>query len=193
MHDKMATIELKEEHLHLIQAALDFYSRVGIGQFGVIKDHPTFERFLEKVCRPDKTPEVGDKTPQGEILEIKNGKALINGSVNKDGRWHSKKQWKKLEDVVLSTNYSRYHEIRDVVDAALVYPRNRLINDMEMPRQGSWGIYHPDVDDSCRVAFDILQVIRHEFWKRRGEKTFTVDSSVHHSSGNTGVVKVKLD
>jgi hypothetical protein len=117
----MNKLELTDEQLWLVQQALDFYSRVGIGQFNVIKEHPTFEIYLEDVCRPTKEPEVGDRTPQGEILEIKNGKALINGSVDKKlNRWCDKKEWKKLKDVKLSTDYSRYHRIRDNVDMMLV-------------------------------------------------------------------------
>jgi hypothetical protein len=177
----MNKLELTDEQLWLVQNALDFYSRVGIGQFNVIKEHPTFEIYLEDVCRPTKEPEVGDRTPQGEILEIKNGKALINGSVDKKlNRWCDKKEWKKLKDVKLSTDYSRYHRIRDNVDMMLVQPRNMLINDTTMNSNGSWGIHHPSVDDSCRMAFDIVQVIRHEKWKNNPDRnTMTVDSHTH--------------
>lgn len=179
----MNILELTDEQLSLVQQALDFYSRVGIGQFSVIKDHPTFERHLEEVCRPDKEPEVGDRTPQGEILEIKKGKALINGSVSKEtGHWCEKKAWKPLKDVKLSTDYSRYHKIRDNVDSMFVHPRNMLIQDPEMPQHGSWGIYNPSVDDSCRMAFDIVQVIRHERWKKNPNRSsVTVDSHIHFS------------
>jgi len=178
----MNKLELTDEQLWLVQEALDFYSRIGIGQFDVIKDHPTFERHLENVCRPVKEPEVGDRTPQGEILEIKNNKALINGSVGKDGFWCDKKVWIKLKDVKLSTNYSRYHQIRDAVDYALVQPRNMLYNDSSIGKNGSWGIYNPNVDDSCRMAFDIVQVIRHERWKKINDKdSISVDSHIHFS------------
>jgi len=34
----MATITLTQEQLRLVQDALDFYSRVGIGQFNVIRE-----------------------------------------------------------------------------------------------------------------------------------------------------------
>jgi hypothetical protein len=194
----MNTLEVTDEHLRLIQHALDFYSRIGIGQFERIKDHPTFERHLETVCRPDKDPEVGDRTPQGEILEIKNSKALINGSVDKKtGRWCDKKEWKKLEDVKLSTDYSRYHEIRDRVDSSLVQPRNMLIQDLSLGRNASWGIYSPSVDDSCRMAFDIVQVIRHEYWKKDPNKSnVTVDSHIHFShraDGSSDKIKCKLN
>lgn len=194
----MNTLEVTDEQLRLIQQALDFYSRIGIGQFERIKDHPTFERHLETVCRPNREPRVGDRTPQGEILEIKDGKALINGSVDKKtGYWCDKKEWKKLETVKLSTDYSKYHQIREAVDKALVEPRNLLIQDLSMSRNASWGIYNPKVDDSCRVAFDIVQVIRHEYWKRDPKRSsITVDSHIHFShqaDESSNKIKCKLD
>lgn len=178
----MNVLKLTDEQLSIVQTALDFYSRVGIGQFERIKDHPTYQRFLEELCRPKKEPEVGDRTPQGEILEIKDGKALINGSIGKDGFWNKKKVWKKLKDVKLSTDYTRYHQLRDEADRAFLQPRNILINDITMPLHGSWGIYNQNVDDSCRIAFDIIQVIRHERWKRDTKRSsMTVDSHIHFS------------
>jgi hypothetical protein len=179
----MNTLHLTDEQLNLVQSALDFYSRIGIGQFEQIKDHPSFQSHLEDVCRPKREPQIGDRTPQGEILEIVNGKALINGSVDKKtGHWCSKPAWKKLKDVKLSTDYGRYHEIRKTVDECLVQPRNLLIQDPTMPQHGSWGIYNESVDDTCRIAFDIVQVIRHERWKRNSKRSdVTVDSHIHFS------------
>ena len=157
----MNKLELTDEQLLLVERALDFYSRVGIGQFEVIKEHPTFESYLYEVCIPKKEPEVGDRTPQGKILEVKDGKALINGSVDKKTRqWSSKSEWKKLKDVKLSTDFNRYHEIRKTVDVCLNQPRN----------------------DTCRMSFDMVQVIRHERWKRNPNRSeMTVDSSIHFS------------
>lgn len=177
----MNTLQLTDEQLILVQNALDFYSRIGIGQFNVIKDHPTFEKYMYEFCTPKKTPEVGDRTPQGEILEIKDGKALINGSVNKKtGHWQKNKQWKKLKDVKLSTDYTKYHKYRDLVDHLLIEPRNVLINDSTMHLNGSWGIHHKNVHNTCRMAFDIVQVIRHERWKLDPKRShMTVDSSIH--------------
>lgn len=189
----MPKLEVTEDQLRLIQNALEFYTRIGIGQFERIKDHPTFQKFLYDRCRPKKTPEVGDRTPQGEILEIKDGKALINGSV-KDGLWCKEQEWKPLENVKLSTDYGKYHEIRDNVDSMLVQPRNMLIDDPDMPKHGSWGIHQPSVDDSCRVAFDIVQVIRHEFWKKDDNRSpMTVDSSIHFTSDNTDSHKINCE
>jgi hypothetical protein len=179
----MNTLHLTDEQLNLVQSALDFYSRIGIGQFEQIKDHPSFQSHLEDVCRPKDEPQIGDRTPQGAILEIEGGKALINGSVDKKtGHWCPKPAWKKLKDVKLSTDYGRYHEIRKTVDECLVQPRNLLIQDPTMPQHGSWGIYNESVDDTCRIAFDIVQVIRHERWKRNPKRSdVTVDSHIHFS------------
>ena len=184
--NQLNTLHLTDLQLILVEKALDFYSRIGIGQFDEIKDHPTFESHLEDYCRPKRDPQVGDRTPQGEILEIRDGKALINGSVNKKtGHWQDKPEWKQLKDVKLSTDYSRYHSIRDSVDAALVQPRNMLICDPTLPQHASWGIYNQHVDDTCRIAFDIVQVIRHERWKRNPNRsTVTVDSHIHFSHRN---------
>jgi hypothetical protein len=192
----MNKLELTDEQLVLVGNALDFYSRVGIGQFNVIKDHPTFERHLEDHCRPKKDPEVGDRTPQGEILEIKGKKALINGSV-KNGKWNKEPEWKLLKDVKLSTNYTKYHALRDKVDQALVIPRNILIADETFTMHGSWGIHHPSVDDTCRMAFDIYQVIRHERWKRyENRSNMTVDADIHFShrkDNSSNLIKCEME
>jgi hypothetical protein len=175
---KLNKLIVTDDQLRTIQMALDFYSRVGIGQFGVIKDHPSFEDALYKACIPNKDPEVGDRTPQGGILEIKDGKALIDGSV-KRGKWSPDHVWKKLKDVKLSTDYTRYHAIRDEVDNRLAECRNMLIQDFSTGRNGSWGIYNEEASEECRVAYDLVQVIRHEFWKRNPKRSsMTVDSSV---------------
>jgi|NOAtaT_7_FD_contig_81_1221866_length_897_multi_2_in_0_out_0_1 hypothetical protein len=179
----MNTLHLTDEQLVLVERALDFYSRIGIGQFERITDHPSFERTVYEHCTPKKEIEVGDRTPQGEVLEIKDGKALIKGSVNKKtGHWQDKPEWKKLKDVKLSTDYSRYHQIMDSVKSALVQPRNMLMCDPTLPQHASWGIYNQNVDDTCRIAFDIVQVIRHERWKRYPNRSMmTVDASIHLS------------
>jgi hypothetical protein len=143
----MATLKVSEEQLRLIQHALDFYSRVGIGQFNAIKDHPTFQRHLHNEFKDE------------------NGK----------------------------TDYKRYHLVRDSVDEILVQPRNMLYNDNSRGKNGSWGIYNTNVDDLCRDAFDIIQVIRHEFWKKDPNRSsITVDSSVTLTDSKNSNIEVKI-
>ena len=67
----MAKIELNNDQLRLIQKALDFYSRVGQGNFNEIIEHPTFEKSLHRQFSPNKPFEVGDKTMRGEIVILR--------------------------------------------------------------------------------------------------------------------------
>jgi hypothetical protein len=189
----MAKLECTKSQLQLIQTALDFYSRIGIGQWTEIKNHPTFEENLYNVCIPDKTLEVGDHTPQGDILEIKDKKALINGSVDKKtNMWCNKPEWKKLEDVKLSTDYSKFHDIRDRVDDLLAEARNVLIQENSCGKNGSWGIYNKNVDDSCREAYNMIQVIRYELNKvSKNPCEHCVSSSVDSWIENK--IKVSID
>lgn len=185
----MATLELTNEQLRLVQQALDFYSRVGIGQMWAIKEHPTYENHLREKLRPKKQIEVGDQTERGEVVEI--GK----GYIKTKGHWSNGeeiREWTDVENVKLSTDYGMYHEIRDRAEKVLNQGRNMLLQE-ELPNHGSWGIFNPDVDESCRVAFDIIQVIRHEFWKQNPNRSnITVDSSVHLHCTDSEKIKCKL-
>ena len=188
----MSKLEVTNKQLKLIQRALDFYSRVGIGQFDVIKDHPTFQEHLYKKCTPDRSPVIGDRTPQGEILEIKGKKALINGSV-KNGFWNKEPGWIKLKDVKLSTDYEKYHQFRKDADGYFLIAKGRLIQE-PVWENGGWGIFHSSVDVSCVEAWDILQVIRHEFWKNNPNSSrHTVDSYLHLTTKDSDKVKCEID
>lgn len=143
----MATLKVSEDQLRLIQQALDLYSRIGIGQFGEIKDHPTFQRHL----------------------------------------------WEESKDENGKTDYGHYHSVRDNVDVILHLARNVLYNDSSIGKNGSWGIHNPKVDDSCRDAYDLIQVIRHEFWKQDPNKSsITVDSSVYLTDSKNSNIEVKI-
>lgn len=189
----MATLTVTEEQLRLIQQALDFYSRVGIGQFNVIKDHPTFERHLHREFALGSGPfKVGDRTMRGEVVEIDpKGKWIkTKGSW---GEGEEVKKWTDVENIEYTTDYERYHAVRDAVDMMLVQPRNMLYNQDTLGKNGSWGIHNPNVDDSCRDAFDLIQVIRHEFWKGDPNRSsITVDSSVHLADKKNSNIKVEL-
>lgn len=192
----MATLHVTEDQLHLIQRALDFYSRIGIGQFDKIKDHPTFERHLHREFAVGSGPfKVGDRTMRGEVVEV----CPKGRWIKTKGRWNGEEEvrmWEDVENIEYSTDYTRYHSVRDAVDMALVHPRNMLYNRFDLGVNGSWGIHHPNVDDSCRQAFDLVQVIRHEFWKRNPDHSnITVDSHIHFTStrGESTKIKCNLD
>ena len=193
----MNTLHLTDEQLLLVERALDFYSRIGIGQFERIKEHPTFEEHLHNEFRIKTGPlEVGDKTPRGTIVEMdKKGKWIkTKGSW---GNGEEIRKWTDIENITHSTDYTKFHSVRDIVDKALVYPRNLLMNDENFPQHGSWGIHNKSVHDTCRMAFDIHQVIRHERWKRNPHRSnMTVDSHIHftHRKDNSSnLVKCEME
>lgn len=190
----MNELILTDEQLRVVYDALEFYSRVGIGQFNVICDHPTFDKHLAKNCVPNKEPEVGDRTPQGEILEIKGGKALINGSVGEDGFWSKEQEWKDLGDVKLSRDWGKFHGIQDIAKVHFLEAKKQLSSNEMTSLHGSWGIYNKNVDESCRIAFDIVQVIRHEWWKASPDRSnITVDSSVHLGTEDSNKIKCNIN
>ena len=186
----MAKLELNNDQLRLIQKALDFYSRVGMGQFNEIIEHPTFEKSLHRQFSPSKPFKIGDQTMRGEIVEIdKKGKWIKT-----KGSWcngEEIREWTDLENIMYSPDWSALHAMEDAIKQQLNVARNLLYGE-DMGRNGSWGIYNEKVDESCREAFNIIQVIRHEFWKENPNRSnVTVDSSVDSWIKNK--VKVELD
>lgn len=143
----MATLTVTDEQLRLIQQALDFYSRIGIGQFERIKEHPTFEAHLHS--------------------EFK----------NEDGK----------------TDYSKLHSVGDEVDEIFTQAKRLLYNEPSAVKNGGWGINNPNVDNSCRDAYDLVQVIRHEFWKRNTNRSnITVDSHICLTHRKNENIQVEL-
>jgi len=185
----MAKLELTNDQLQLIQKALDLYSRLGILQFEEMLYHPTIEDVLEERFRPKKKLEVGDKTERGEIVEITDKFIKTKGSW---GNGEEIKTWEDVEKIKLSTNWSKVHEIKDTIRQKLSECKY-LITGTEYGSYGSFGIYNTQVDESCREAYDIIQVIRHEFWKVDPKRSSaTVDSHIHQSS-SAKLPKAEID
>ena len=184
----MAKIELNNDQLRLIQKALDFYSRVGQGNFNEIIEHPTFEKSLHRQFSPNKPFEVGDQTMRGEIVEIdKKGKWIkTKGSW---GNGEEIKKWTDLENVMYSPDWGALHAMEDSIKQQLNIARNLLYGE-EIGQNGFWGIYNEKVDESCREAFEIIQKIRYQFWLADPNRSnMTVDST----DGKLTNVKVELD
>jgi hypothetical protein len=173
----MATVTLNDRQLKLIQTALDLYSRIGILQLEEILSHPTVDEMIEDKFTPKKQLEVGDRTMRGEIVEI--GKKFIRTK----GHWGSGEEirtWKDIDKIKLSPDWDEVHRTRAQIKALLGNVKSIIANDPLYNGSGaSLGIHNPQVDDSCRVAYDMIQIIRHEFWKANPNRSaITVDSSV---------------
>jgi hypothetical protein len=155
-----------------------------------IKDHPTYQNVLADKLRPKKKLEVGDRTERGEVVKIGKGYIKTKGSW---GKGEEIRKWTDVKNIKLSIDYGQYHKIRDEGEDLLVAGRNMLLQE-DTSKYGSYGIFNPNVDDSCRVAFDIIQVIRHEFWKRDPERSnITVDSSTTIWTKDGNKIKCELD
>jgi len=190
----MATLVVTDNQLRLIQQSLEFYTKIGIGRFDVIKDHPTFQNHLyEELAVGSGRFNVGDNTDRGKVVEVDPKYRWIKTQ----GTWGMGEEIRKhidVDNIKHSTDYRRFHSIRESVDGMFVAPRNLLYNTNSLGQNSSWGIFNPKVDESCREAHDLIQVIRHEFWKKDGNgNNSTVDSSVHLQSKDSNKIKVTLD
>lgn len=185
----MAKIELTNKQLKLIQNALELYSRIGILQLDNIIEHQSIDRIIHDKCTPDKEIKIGTETMRGVVVEI--GK----GYIKTKGTWGKKeeiKKWTDLENIQISPNWNIYHSSKDRIKFLLNEVNRTIMNDPTYSTNQSLGIHHPMVPE-CREAFDIIQVIRHEFWKENDNKSnVSVASSISLISPNAPV-KVELD
>lgn len=171
----MAKIELNNEQLRLIQTALDFYSRIGSLQFERLLEHPSIDNLIDSRFTPKKKLEIGDHTMRGEIVEI--GKKYIK-TKGSWGNGQEIKTWKDIDKIKLSPDWSQVHKTKDEIKFYLEKIKDLIYSEIKLGH-GSLGIHNPNVDNSCRDAFDIMQIIRHEFWKADpNHSSITVDSSV---------------
>jgi len=185
----MAKIELTNKQLRLIQKALDFYSRIGSLQFEEILNHPTIDNAVIERFSPHKKFEVGDHTMKGEIVEIGDGFIKTKGNW---GKGEEIKTWIDVEKVKpltkLAPNWPNVHKTNDEI---IIYLNK--IKFLISGEDGNYGIYDERVDETCRESYDMIQIIRHEFWKENPNKSaMTVDSSYNLIHPNEAIT-VKLD
>ena len=171
----MATITLNNEQLRLVQAALELYSRIGILQFERIFDHPTIDALIDNQFTPKKKLEVGDDTMRGEIVEI--GKKFIK-TKGSWGNGEEIKKWTDIDKIKLSPDWNEIHRTRGLLEDKFCEMK-KLISGEYYGKGASLGIHNPEVNETNREAYDMIQVIRHEFWKANEKRSnITVDSSV---------------
>lgn len=187
----MAKIELNNAQLRLIQNALELYSRIGILQFDKILDHPTIESSIEDQFTPKHALMLGSSTMRGMIVK-KTKKAIWT-----EGNWNGKtevRKWTDIDKIKLSPDWDKIHQTKDTIRAWLNEVKKLVDGSPEYISQGaSYGIHNPKADETCREAYDMIQVIRHEFWKANPKRSdITVDSNVMLWTKQPGI-KVALD
>lgn len=184
----MATITLSNKHLHLIQSALDLYNRIGILQLDEITYHENIDQMLMDQFSPHTDLVVGDSTGRGEIVEI--GKGFIKTK----GTWANGEEirkWTDIENVHHSVDYEKYHAAKDEISKLNAQIKELISGDKLMRTIGtSYGLGKGEKD---YIIYDMIQAIRHEFWKANPDRSsMTVDSSVT-KMGNCKLIKVEVD
>lgn len=65
---------------------------------------------------------------------------------------------------------------------------------MDCHPSGSHGIYNKDIDNSCRTAWDMQQVIRHQLWSERSDRLeSSVASYIGQSDNDNDLIIIKND
>jgi len=184
----MAKIELTDKQLRLVQDALELYSRAGILQWRYVYDHPSVQRYLKDSFTPDEELKVGTDTMRGEIVEIGDGYVKTKGSW---GHGEEIKTWTDVENIQIPPDWNRYHNAKQEIERLFGDVNRIILQDPTFPDGASPGIHNPKSKEALE-AFDIIQVIRHEFWKANPTRSsITVDSNVSINVGPA--VKVELD
>jgi len=185
----MATIKLSNKQLRLIQTALDFYSRVGSLQLDEILTHPTIDNIIINQFTEKKELEVGDRTVRGIIVEINEKNIKTKGCWSKEEEIRT---WTDTQNIKLSPDWEEVHRTKDSIRNHLNHIKC-VASGESFSNGGNYGIYSNKVDESCREAYDMIQVIRHEFWKEDPNHSgITVDSSTHLSDQGSEIL-VELD
>jgi len=208
----MAKIECTDEQLRLIQDALELYSRIGIMQIDHILYHPSVEQMIHEQFRPKKTQlEVGDETERGKIVEI-DEKYITTESYwsdwkdrhtpeqieqilkdNPSGWYKERRKWTDIDKIKLSIDYSKYHEHIDRIKDVCSELKNLISGDPQIQnKNASYSIGRIKEGEHNTTAYDMVQVIRHEFWKQNPNRSsMTVDSSIT-KFGSKPLIKVEI-
>ena len=143
----MNKLEVTKEQLKLLQEAVEFYARMGMGQWDQLYQHPTYNKFIN----------------QNHSLSAANS-VFLNQDIE-------------------------YQVDEEVITVTLNTIRKYITGD-----DVAYGIHHEKVDESCRVAFDLLQHIRNAFWKVDEHRhVLSVASTVEPITKDGNKIKVTIE
>jgi hypothetical protein len=178
----MAKIELSNKHLQLIKDALELYSRLSLLQIERILEHPDIENLIESNFRDNTPLKVGDETERGVVVEI--GKNLVKTR----GIWEGKEEVKTWTDVTCikkSPDWEKIHILNHDANSIIAILKNIIT------QNNTVFVKKTSISNDC---FDMVQIIRHEFWKNNKNKSeHTIDSSILLSNKDNNIFKVDID
>jgi hypothetical protein len=153
-------------------------------------EHPTIYDLIMNKHTPKKKLEVGDQTLRGEVVKVSKKHIETKGHW---GNGEEIKKWDDIDKIKLSPDWNSVHGDRDKFKEQCKQLKE-IVSGINLGH-GSYGIYNNQVDESNRDAYDVVQIIRHEFWKSNPERSsVTVDSSIWlNNPKKNNNVKVELD
>ena len=186
----MAKIELSQKQLRLIQDALELYSRIGILQLDRILDHPSIEGIIANQFTSKEPIKVGDHIGRGEVVEIGKDYFKTKGSW---GNGEEIRKWTDMDALKHWPDYDGLHPHCDEIKRRLNDIKNLIAKDHSIQSQNaSYGIHRTKEGEHNLEAYDMIQVIRNEFWKdEENPPQYVVGSSVHKTSSEP-LIKVEL-
>ena len=186
----MAKIELSQKQLRLIQDALELYSRIGILQLDRILDHPSIEGMIANQFTSKEPVKVGDHIGRGEVVEIGKDYFKTKGSW---GNGEETRKWTDMDALKHWPDYSKYHPHCDEIKRKLNEVKNLIAGDpLIRPQNASYGIHRTNEGQHNLEAYDMIQVIRNEFWKAEENPPQYVVSSSVCKFGKEPLIKVEL-
>lgn len=186
----MATLTCSNEQLRLIQDALELYSRIGILQLDRILDHPSVEGMIANQFTSKEPIKVGDHIGRGEVVEIGKKYFKTKGSW---GNGEEIRKWTDMDALKHWPDYGKLHPHRDEIKRRLNEIKLLISGDYQIANiNASYGIHRTKEGQHNLEAYDMIQVIRNEFWKaEENPPQYVVSSSVIKWS-NEPLIKVEL-
>lgn len=186
----MATLTCSNKQLRLIQDALELYSRIGILQLDRILDHPSVEGMIENQFTSKEPVKVGDHIGRGEVVEIGKKYFKTKGSW---GNGEEVRKWTDMDALKHWPDYDKLHPHCDEIKRKLNEIKLLISGDYQIANiNASYGIHRTKEGQHNLEAYDMIQVIRNEFWKAEENPPQYVVSSHIHKTSSEPLIKVEL-
>jgi len=186
----MATLTCSNEQLRLIQDALELYSRIGILQLDHILYHPSVEGMIANQFTSKAPVKVGDHIGRGEVVEIGKDYFKTKGSW---GNGEEVRKWTDMDALKHWPDYGKLHPHYDEIKRRLNDVKNLIAGDPLIQSQNaSYGIHRTKEGQHNIEAYDMIQVIRNEFWKAQENPPKYVVSADVTKWSTEPLIKVEL-
>lgn len=101
-------------------------------------------------------------------------------------------QFEQIDRLMINhSDFWRDYDNRERLDSLIKEMRDIIYP--ELKGYAHWGIFNDRCPQESKIAYDIIQVLRHELWKIKDDKrNFTVDANPPLQSGNEELCKVEV-